>query len=169
MIKYFLDPPALPSIDLRFSRRSDGASGYDLMANIATERQIAPGARWVCHCGLYLEMPLGVEAQVRTRSGLARDHGVIVLNAPGTIDSDYRGEVVATLLNTDRSAPHTVLPGDRVAQIVFAPVLPEFHSWISRVAHGASIVRAMTLERVQSRDELSSTDRGSSGHGSTGR
>ncbi len=178
MIKYFLDPPALPHIDLRFERKSAGASGYDLMANIGMPRTIycrahpeagsvdgemLHGRRWQCHTGLYLEMPIGVEAQVRTRSGLARNHGIVVLNAPGTVDSDFRGEITISLINLgDRD--YEVLPGDRIAQIVFAPVL------------GGHLLKDSVLnphnwepQRVVSRDQLSDTDRGSSGHGSSGR
>jgi len=168
MIKYFLDAPALPSIDLRFERKTDGASGYDLMANIGVERIIAPGARWVCHTGLYLEMPIGIEGQVRTRSGLSRDHGIVVINAPGTIDSDYRGEITVTLLNTDRHSDHTILPGDRIAQIVFCPVLPEFCDLLY-THRSRPDEKWLTLSQISNRDQLVFSTRGTSGHGSTGR
>lgn len=160
MIKYFLGKSQLDGLDLRFERRSHGASGYDLMANLTTEHVMAPGERWFVSTALYLEMPLGIEAQIRTRSGLARDHGVVVLNAPGTIDSDYRGEVCVTLLNTDQHAPHTIHPGDRVAQLVFAPVFS---------AMGGVHISHQNMIRVGSRDDLSTTTRGTGGHGSTGR
>lgn len=158
VIKFFLDKPALETIDLRFERKSLGASGYDLMANIGMARSIGPGHRWFCNTGLYLSMPHGVEGQVRTRSGLARDHGIIVLNAPGTVDADYRGEVCVTLLNTGTSA-YEVLPGDRIAQLVFCPVFP-------LPVDGFRILEPV---RCVDRDQLGDTTRGASGHGSTGR
>lgn len=161
MIKYFLDQPATPAVSLRFERKSEGASGYDLMANLSLSRTMLPGERWLVPTGLYLEMPNGVEAQIRSRSGLALHHGVIVLNAPGTVDADYRGEIAVTLHNTDRSQPHTINPGDRVAQLVFAPVI------------GVNFYALNQSEwepvRVRTREELSLTTRGAGGHGSTGR
>lgn len=174
MIKYYLENSTgypghtldgnfnRPAVDIRFERKTAGAAGFDLMANIGIARTIEPGRRWFCHTGLYLEMPLGVEAQVRTRSGMARDHGICVLNAPGTVDSDYRGEIGLTLINLGE-LPYVVHPGDRVAQLVFAPVLP--------YVLPASEYRLTEFQivRVSSRDELSSTDRGTSGFGSTGR
>lgn len=165
MIKYFLEKPALESIDLKFERKSDGASGYDLMANIGMPRVIAPGKRWFCSTGLYLEMPCGVEAQVRTRSGLARDHGVIVLNAPGTVDSDYRGEVMATLINLGDVAV-TINPGDRVAQLVFMHVAGLDMSQAEITLRKLASSKEPT--RVEKREMLGDTARGASGHGSTG-
>jgi dUTP pyrophosphatase len=161
MIKYFLDKPHCPSLDLRLERQSAGASGYDLMANLSVAREMQPGERWFVSTGLYLEMPSGVEGQIRSRSGLAKNHGVIVLNAPGTIDSDFRGEVCVTLLNTDRSQPHTIHPGNRVAQLVFAPV-------VGADVYQLAVQRSWEPVRVGSRGELSLTARGASGHGSTG-
>lgn len=151
MIKYFLQNPAL-----KFERRTEGASGYDLMANLGAEKTLYAGTRWAVPTGLHLEMPLGVEAQVRTRSGLARDHGVVVLNAPGTVDSDYRGEVIAMLINLGEK-PYVIIPGERIAQIVFAPIMPlNLSTWWG-------------ITPVESLSDLSHTQRGSSGHGSTGR
>jgi dUTP pyrophosphatase len=183
MIKYYLDPPAHPSIDLIFQRGSVGASGYDLMANIGMTRVIraisssrldnddidtnSPG-RWFCNTGLYLSMPIGMEAQVRTRSGLCLNHGIIVGNAPGTIDSDYRGEVGVTLINLG-SAPFEVLPGDRIAQLVFSIVPVEVASIVRGSQSAMGFPVTMELQRVMSKEELGSTDRGTSGHGSTGR
>jgi len=135
------------------------------MANISMPRVISPGKRWFCSTGLYLSMPNGIEAQVRTRSGLARDHGVIVLNAPGTVDADYRGEVMATLINLGEAAV-TINPGDRVAQLVFAPVAGILLNGGDQVWTGLAVVKAPI--RVSSREELGNTERGISGHGSTG-
>ena len=96
--------------------------------------------------GLYLEIPEGYEGQVRPRSGLALKHGVTILNAPGTIDSDYRGELRVILINHGRETFH-IEPGDRVAQIVFAPV---------------------TQMEIEEADELGGSERASRGFGSTG-
>lgn len=101
------------------ARATDGAAGYDLAATRAAV--IEPGQRALIHTGVFLDLPAGMEAQVRPRSGLALKHGVTVLNAPGTIDSDYRGEVRVLLVNHGPDA-FRVLPGDRVAQLVFARV-----------------------------------------------
>jgi len=165
MIKYFLENPAR-----RLERKTNGASGYDLMADVSTSRQLDVGRRWSVPSGLYLEMPIGVEGQIRTRSGLARDHGVIVLNAPGTVDSDYRGEVCVTLINLGHQA-YTILPGDRIAQIVFCPVFPHCADLLREnpVQWIGSFSDRYTPIRVDSRDELTVTIRGTSGHGSTGR
>jgi dUTP pyrophosphatase len=126
--------------------QSDGAAGCDLLANIEGEMRLEPGERALIPTGLRLEVPPGYEAQVRPRSGLAVSHGVTLLNAPGTIDSDYRGEVQVVLINLG-SRPYTVGREDRIAQIVFAPV-----------------ARA----RFQLRSRLDGTKRGEGGFGSTG-
>ena len=99
------------------------AAGCDLLAAIPADAPIrlAPGERALVPCGIALALPAGYEAQVRPRSGLALRHGVTVLNAPGTIDADYRGEVGAILINHG-SAPFAVERGLRVAQLVLAPV-----------------------------------------------
>lgn len=122
-----------------------GASGMDVRA--AEASVIPAGGYTAVGTGLYLEMPLGCEAQVRPRSGLALKHGVTVLNAPGTIDSDYRGEVRIILVNHSKE-DFTIEPGDRIAQIVFASV-------IQVELAGAA--------------ELNETARAGGGFGSTGR
>jgi len=123
---------------------TDGAAGLDLRADEAF--RLAPGERRVVPTGLALEIPPGHEGQVRPRSGLAARHGVAMVNAPGTIDSDYRGEVKVILVNLGRE-PVTFARGDRIAQLVVAPV-----------------ARAV-LEVVE---DLSDTGRGAGGFGSTG-
>jgi dUTP pyrophosphatase len=131
------------------SYQSAAAAGLDLLAAVAADGPvvIAPG-RWVAvPTGLALELPPGTEGQVRPRSGLAAQHGVTVLNAPGTIDADYRGEVKVLLVNLG-SEPFTVTRGMRIAQLV-----------IARVA------RARLVETA----ELALTTRGAGGFGSTGR
>ncbi len=100
------------------------AAGFDLVAAVAKETPLvlAPGASAVVPTGLAMALPAGFEAQVRPRSGLAAKYGVTVLNSPGTIDADYRGEVGVILINHGRSA-FTVHRGDRIAQMVVAPVV----------------------------------------------
>jgi dUTP pyrophosphatase len=100
-------------------KATDGAAGYDLCAAGALD--IAPGCFAMVPTGIRLALPAGYEAQVRPRSGLAARHGVTVLNAPGTIDSDYRGEVCVILINHGKSE-FTIEPGMRIAQMVFARV-----------------------------------------------
>ncbi|WP_425229483.1 dUTP diphosphatase [Sphingomonas sp.] len=123
---------------------TDGAAGMDVVA--AEDLTLAPGARHAVATGFALAIPDGCEVQVRPRSGLALKHGVTCLNTPGTIDSDYRGEVKVILANLG-GEPFAIRRGDRVAQLVPAPVL-----------------RA-TLREV---DALDDTVRGSGGFGSTG-
>jgi dUTP pyrophosphatase len=103
--------------------QSDEAAGLDLLAAIGARETvtIAPGARALIPTGLSLELPPGFEGQVRPRSGLALKHGVTVLNSPGTIDSDYRGEVKIILVNLG-DQPFPVKRGERIAQLVVAPV-----------------------------------------------
>jgi dUTP pyrophosphatase len=101
---------------------SAGAAGLDLASAAEEPITLAPGGRVVVPTGLAFEIPSGYEGQVRPRSGLARKHGVTLTNTPGTIDSDYRGEVQVLLVNLG-DAPHTVQPGDRIAQLVIAPVV----------------------------------------------
>lgn len=122
------------------------ASGMDVAACIDEAVQINPGEVRLIGCGFAVAIPAGYEIQVRPRSGLAVKHGVTVINAPGTIDADYRGEVKIGLVNLGRE-PFTVRRGDRIAQLVLAPV-----------------VRAVLVMR-QSLDE---TARGGGGFGSTG-
>lgn len=155
MIKYFL-PETLESL----KRATEGASGYDIRANIGVEREILVGQRWKFATGLHLEMPPGVEAQVRSRSGLAMNHGIVVLGAPCTIDSDYRGEVMVMIYNCGHT-PYRVVPQERIAQLVFAPVLP-MRDWSERP-------EPLDIMRVGDRAELSPTVRDKSGFGSTGR
>ncbi|MEE8522706.1 MAG: dUTP diphosphatase [Thermoanaerobaculia bacterium] len=108
--------------DLPFPRRaSSGSAGFDLVAALDRPSELAPGDRGLIPTGLVLEIPPGWEAQVRPRSGLALQSGLTVLNSPGTIDSDYRGEVGVILVNLGAEAV-TVRRGDRIAQVVFAPV-----------------------------------------------
>jgi dUTP pyrophosphatase len=133
-----LPPPGLAS---------PGSSGYDLRAAVGEELTLAPGSRALVPTGLFLEIPLGCEGQVRPRSGLALRHGIGILNAPGTIDSDYRGEVGVILVNWG-AEPFTIRRGDRIAQLVFARV--EAVEW-------------------QEVDVLEDSDRGPGGFGSTGR
>ena len=98
---------------------TDHSAGLDLRANLDTPVVLAPGQRALIPTGLYLELPEGTEAQVRPRSGLAFKHGVTVLNSPGTIDADYRGEVGVLLINHGPE-PFTVNDGERIAQLVVA-------------------------------------------------
>lgn len=126
-------------------RATAGAAGFDLRAAEAT---ILPPGEWrVVPTGLAMAIPAGWEGQVRPRSGLAAKHGVTVLNAPGTIDADYRGEVKVPLVNHGRE-PFVIARGERIAQLLFAPV-PE-----------------AALEVVAT---LPESTRGSGGFGSTGR
>jgi dUTP pyrophosphatase len=130
------------------SYQSEGAAGLDLLAAIAPNTQLVlePRARDVVPTGLVIELPTGFEAQVRPRSGLALKHGVTVLNAPGTIDSDYRGEVKVLLVNLG-SEPFVIERGMRIAQLVVAPV---------------------TRVRLQEEKRLGGSSRGAGGFGSTG-
>ncbi|WP_417712233.1 dUTP diphosphatase [Roseibium aggregatum] len=123
------------------------AAGLDLLAAVDGTITLAPGARALVPTGLAMALPAGYEAQVRPRSGLAAKHGVTVLNTPGTIDADYRGEVKVILINLGE-APFEISRGDRIAQMVIAPVLQ------------ADIVEV---------EVLSETERGAGGFGSTGR
>jgi len=124
-----------------------GSAGLDLPAAVGEDIVLAPGGRALIPTGLRLGLPSGFEAQVRPRSGLALKHGVTVLNAPGTIDADYRGEVGIILVNLGQE-PFTVHRGERVAQMVIAPVCR------ARLAEVAS---------------LPESGRGGGGFGSTGR
>ena len=129
--------------------QSAHAAGLDLLAAVAESAPlvIAPGRHALVPTALAIALPDGFEAQVRPRSGLAAKHGVTVLNSPGTIDADYRGEIQVILINHG-AAPFTVSRGERIAQMVIAPVVQ------------AELVPAATL---------SGTERGSGGFGSTGR
>jgi dUTP pyrophosphatase len=128
--------------------QSASAAGLDLVAAVpeAAPMTLAPGARGLVPCGIAIALPRGFEGQVRPRSGLAARHGVTVLNAPGTIDADYRGEVMVLLVNLG-AEPFAVTRGMRIAQLVVAPV-----------------ARAKVMEVA----ELDPTARGAGGFGSTG-
>jgi dUTP pyrophosphatase len=127
-----------------------GAAGMDLQAALDHAITLGPGDRIAVPTGIAIALPHGYEGQVRPRSGLARKHGIGMVNSPGTIDEDYRGEVQVLLVNLGQE-PYTVQPGDRIAQLVVAPV--------TRVH----------CEVVQSVEALGATERGSGGFGSTGR
>lgn len=124
-----------------------GSSGLDLKANIDASILLNSLERCMVPTGLFLEIPEGYEAQVRPRSGLAAKHGISVLNSPGTIDADYRGEIKVILVNLSNE-PFTIEPGERIAQIVFAQI-----------------------EQITWRDvnNISITERGDGGFGHTGR
>ena len=122
------------------------AAGMDLRAHISQPLTLQPGERALIPTGLRMAIPPGYEGQVRPRSGLAIRHGISLLNSPGTIDADYRGEIKVIVANLG-SEPVTINPGDRIAQLVIAPV-----------------VRAELVEV----DELPETERGEGGFGHTG-
>jgi dUTP pyrophosphatase len=100
---------------------TEGSSGMDLRANLPTPITLQPLQRLLIPTGLFIEMPLGIEAQVRPRSGLAVKQGLTCLNSPGTVDSDYRGEIKVLLINLSNE-PQPILHGDRIAQMVFVKV-----------------------------------------------
>lgn len=129
--------------------QTQGAAGLDLLAALDPQRPLtlAPGARALVPTGLVLELPQGYEAQVRPRSGLALNYGITVLNSPGTIDCDYRGEVRVVLANLGH-VPFEIRRGERIAQLVVSPV-----------------TRAQLVEVTQ----VSDTARGEGGFGSTGK
>jgi len=129
--------------------QTNDAAGLDLMAAVAENEPLtlAPGQYALVPTGLAIALPSGYEAQVRPRSGLAAKHGVTVLNSPGTIDADYRGEIKVILINHGQTA-FVVKRGERIAQMVIAPMVQ------------AALVPVATL---------SATDRGAGGFGSTGR
>ena len=125
---------------------SDGAAGMDVEAAVEGDLTLDPGQRMAVPTGLSMAIAAGYEVQVRPRSGLAMRHGITVANAPGTIDSDYRGEVKILLVNLG-DAPFVVTRGMRIAQLVLAPV---------------------TRAVVRQVESLEDTDRGTGGFGSTG-
>ena len=126
---------------------SEGAAGADLRANEAIT--LNPGEYKAVPTGIYMEIPYGFECQIRPRSGLAFNHGVTVLNSPGTIDSDYRGEIRVILINHGKE-PFNIVIGDRIAQAVFAPV-------------------ALANFIPTKQEELTQTKRGEGRFGSTGK
>jgi dUTP pyrophosphatase len=100
---------------------TEGSAGMDIMANIKEPLNLSPLQRLLVPTGLFIELPAGYEAQVRPRSGLAIKHGITCLNSPGTIDSDYRGEIKVILVNLS-DQDHIIQPGDRIAQMVIHTV-----------------------------------------------
>lgn len=126
--------------------QTPGSAGLDLHARISHEIHLQPGVRFTCPTGIAIELPEGFEAQVRPRSGLAIKHGVTLVNGIGCVDSDFRGEICALLINHGDRA-FTIEPGMRIAQLVIAPVI--------------------RVELVR-QDDLSATERGDGGLGSTG-
>jgi dUTP pyrophosphatase len=125
---------------------TSGSSGLDVRAHLSHAIELAAGERALIPTGLYLEIPKGVECQVRPRSGLALKKGITVVNSPGTVDADYRGEVGVILIN---HSFETVLiaPGERIAQLVFCPIIQI--TWNEETT-------------------LNSSERGAGGFGSTG-
>ncbi|SON53721.1 Deoxyuridine 5'-triphosphate nucleotidohydrolase [Hartmannibacter diazotrophicus] len=128
------------------SYQSEHAAGMDLLAAVDVDLTLAPGKRAMVPTGLAIALPAGYEAQVRPRSGLAAKNGVTVLNTPGTVDADYRGEVKVILINLG-DEPFVVTRGSRIAQMVIAPV---------------------TQGRLVEVETLDETARGAGGFGSTG-
>jgi dUTP pyrophosphatase len=123
------------------------AAGMDIYADLADELVLRPGARALVPTGIAIELPEGYEAQVRPRSGLALKHGISLVNSPGTIDTDYRGEIGVIMINHG-AEPFVIRSGERIAQLVFAP-----------------FARAALVEV----SELGETKRGDGGFGHTGR
>lgn len=126
--------------------KTEGSAGADLHAALDEPVVLAPGMRMAIPTGIRIELPPGIEAQVRPRSGLAFEKGVTCLNSPGTIDTDYRGEIKVILINLGERAVR-IEPGDRIAQLVLA---------------------RYTVADFKSAADLSETDRGGGGFGSTG-
>ena len=123
-----------------------GASGADIFADIENDEVLKPGERKAIPSGLKIEIPQGYEAQIRPRSGLALKHGITLLNTPGTIDSDYRGEIKIIMINLG-TEDFLIKQGDRIAQMVIAPV---------------------TKADFKLESNLNNTERGEGGFGSTG-
>lgn len=178
MIHYYCEKNEL-------KRGTDGSAGYDLVCDNGTEKDmnhaiatdgsisLEPGSRLLVNTNLYLAMPRGVAGMVCSRSGLAINSGVVVLNAPGIIDSDYRGEVKVCLANLGNRR-YVVHPGDRVAQIVFTHYIVELRSSVVDNEPVQSYgMDGILLERVGTFEDWSErfggTPRGAGGHGSTGR
>lgn len=146
----------MAEIQVKFINRSDNplpayatsdAAGMDLRANLDAPVTLQPLERTLIPTGLFMELPSGFEAQIRPRSGLAIKQGITLLNTPGTIDADYRGELKIILINLSNE-PQTIQHGDRIAQMVVAPFVQ------------------VTLAEVK---ELSETERGTGGFGHTGK
>ncbi len=130
----------------QITKATQGSAGFDLLAAIKSEIIINPGSTKLVPCGFSMQMPEGIEGQVRPRSGIALKNSVTVLNSPGTIDSDYRGEIAVILINHGLSV-FSIKRGMRIAQLVF--------------------INLPKVKLVES-DTLDETDRGSGGFGSTG-
>ena len=129
--------------------QTEGSAGMDLYANIETPIELDSLERQLIPTGIFIELPLGYEAQVRPRSGLAFKNGISVLNSPGTIDADYRGEIKVLLVNLSKDK-FVIRKGERIAQLIVAR--HERINW----------------QEVRTIQELSQTKRGSGGYGSTG-
>lgn len=129
------------------ARATEHAAGFDLRAAVDESKTLAPGERALIPTGISIAIPPGFEGQVRARSGLALKHGIALVNAPGTIDADYRGEIGVIVVNLGQE-PFTFHRGDRIAQLVIAPVV------------------MAELDLVET---LSATERGGGGFGSTGK
>lgn len=145
----------MPHVEIKIVNTSDnpipeyateGSAGLDLRASVSQPVVLQPMERKMIPTGLFLEIPEGYEVQVRPRSGMAIKHGITCLNSPGTVDSDYRGEIKIILINLS-SEPHTINTGDRIAQMVVAKV-----------------EKAL----LKAADQLQSTARGEGGFGHTG-
>ncbi len=126
---------------------TSGSAGLDIRANIESAIELPPLGRELIPTGLFIEIPSGYECQIRPRSGLSIKKGLTVINAPGTIDSDYRGEIKVPIINLS-STSQLIEPGERIAQMVFA---------------------AYSTVQWETTEELSQSDRGSAGFGSTGK
>lgn len=126
------------------------AAGMDLRADLSEPVLLQPLERKLIPTGLFIELPVDCEAQIRPRSGLALKHGITVLNSPGTIDADYRGEIGVILINLSQE-PFVIQPGERIAQMVIAQF------------------RQVEIEEVRTLDELSDTERGAGGFGHSGK
>jgi dUTP pyrophosphatase len=132
------------------SYASSSAAGMDLRANLSEPVVLQPFERKLIPTGLFMELPADCEAQVRPRSGLALKHGITVLNSPGTIDADYRGEIGVILINLSQE-PFEIQPGERIAQMVI------------------SQFRQVKMQEVNTLEELSDTERGAGGFGHSGK
>ena len=127
--------------------QTEHSAGMDLRAHLAETTTLPPGQRKLIPTGLFIELPEGYEAQIRPRSGLALKHGITVLNSPGTVDADYRGEIMVLLINLS-DVPFAIENGERVAQMIVSPY---------------------QQVRWQAVDALTETQRGAGGYGSTGK
>ena len=127
--------------------QTEHSAGMDLRANLTEAISLQPGQRKLIPTGLFMELPEGYEAQIRPRSGLALKHGITVLNSPGTIDADYRGEIMVLLINLSDTA-FEIAHGERIAQMIVSPY---------------------QQVRWQAVESLTETERGAGGYGSTGK